>query len=93
LTTRIGELEAEVMRVHAAAEQARAVTASEVARRVVAERELRQLQTRVATCEELQVASGELQRALDEVYATKLLRWSATPRRWYAGARGLARRR
>ena len=102
LMTRIRELEAEVVRLHQAAEQARAVSAQEIARRVVVEHELRCLRPyeqeveRLRTYEasdELRTTTVDPQKALDELYGTKLLRWSARPRRWYAAIHNLPGRK
>ena len=89
LQTRVNELEAEVARLHHAAEQARAVTAAEAARRIVAEQEIQRLRPFEAVSAQHQTSALELQRALEELRATKVLRWSAQPRRWYAAARRL----
>ena len=103
LMTRIRELEAEVVRLHQAAEQARAVSAHEIARRVVIEHEFRCLRpyeqkvkllpTYEASSDELRTTDVDPQKALDELYATKLLRWSARPRRWYAAIRNMPGRK
>jgi adenylosuccinate lyase len=89
LMTRVSELETDVVRLQRAAEQARAVTAQEVARRVIGDHELGRLRPYEALIDECQASARELQRALEELHATKLLRWSARPRRWYGALRKL----
>jgi hypothetical protein len=89
MRTRVNELEAEVARQVRAAEQARAVTSAEAARRVAAEREVRRLLDVQAEYERHQASVTGVQRQLEELQGTKLVRWSAGPRRWYGAARRL----